>query len=571
MFTKLFHRYPFLSRYYPYILISLAVFLVYFQILNFDFSFFDDNQLIISNFSFLKNPANIIQAFKDDVFLAPVDAYYRPLLTLSFMFDSQLLNQTPSPFIFHLTNLAIHLITSLLLFRFFQKFHLSHSKSLFFSLVFAVHPALTQAVAWIPGRNDSLLTLFTIAAFSYFVDYISSLKKTNLFASLLFFAFALFTKETTLIFPLITAVYLLTCISKKIPVTRLVHYYFGILLTVIFWLVLRHFALSANPLKLDPNLLFSSFINNSPAILVYLGKAVIPANLSVLPILAGTSLLAGFLSFALLVVLVYSSFCEKTEGSQPSVYFSPRKKTSIILFGSLWFLLFLLPSLPRPTPQFAPEFLEHRLYLPIAGLFLIISEISLPLKLTKTHFVITGSAVILILATLNIFHTRSFRDPVTFWLSAVQSSYRSPLAHRNLGAMYYLSGKLEAAKSEFTIALSLNPREPMAHNNLGLIYASQDQLELAEAEYQKELEINPEYDDVHFNLGVLYFKKNQINQAIKFWERTININPYYLSAYRNLAIAYYQKGNPATATRYLQEFRQRGGIISSPFPKTPLQ
>jgi len=39
------------------------------------------------------------------------------------------------------------------------------------SLLFAVHPVSAQAVAWIPGGNDPLATIFIVSAFIFFINY----------------------------------------------------------------------------------------------------------------------------------------------------------------------------------------------------------------------------------------------------------------------------------------------------------------------------------------------------------------------------------------------------------------
>jgi len=64
--------------------------LLFGKTLFFDFSFFDDNVLILDNIGFLRNIGNIFKAFQMDVFhlVGHSAAYYRPILTISFMIDA---------------------------------------------------------------------------------------------------------------------------------------------------------------------------------------------------------------------------------------------------------------------------------------------------------------------------------------------------------------------------------------------------------------------------------------------------------------------------------------------------
>src|SRR3989344_9185121 len=60
---------------------------LYFKSLFFDYTYLDDNVLILNNLQFLQNPWNIFASFTQDVFHTSFNSasYYRPLLTISFM------------------------------------------------------------------------------------------------------------------------------------------------------------------------------------------------------------------------------------------------------------------------------------------------------------------------------------------------------------------------------------------------------------------------------------------------------------------------------------------------------
>lgn len=159
----------FLKGWRPYFWLLLLGFLIYYQTLHFNFVYFDDDILVISNQKFISQLSNIPQAFKDDVFLSFFDVYYRPLLTVSFIFDAQL--SGGAPWAYHLTNLLLHLISTLLLYLLLKKLGVIKDLAFFFAAVFAVHPVLSQAVGWIPGRNDPLLALFLLSSFIFFLYF----------------------------------------------------------------------------------------------------------------------------------------------------------------------------------------------------------------------------------------------------------------------------------------------------------------------------------------------------------------------------------------------------------------
>lgn len=537
------------SYWQPYFWIIISGFLIYCQTLFFKFTYLDDNVLILNNYHFLKNIGNIFKTFKMEVFhiLHASAAYYRPLLTISFILDAQLGKTTP--FIYHLTNLNFHLLASCLLFLFLIKFKYKPSLALFFSLIFTVHPVLSQAVAWIPGRNDSLATIFILASFIFFLDFLAQKRWLFLASHLLFFSLAILTKEMAIFLPLIIILYYLIIAKKRASFNAQASFILGWLAIFLIWFLLRQSALE-NPIKYTPLDVLKTLFSNSPALFLYLGKIVFPVNLSVLPILVDSNLIYGFLSLVLIIFFLFRS---------------KNKRFNFIIFGLVWFLIFLLPSFIRPNPKIVADFIEHRIYLPIIGFFIIILETDLikNLDFNKKSVKIIAIFILFILSLVNVIHCRSFKDRLTFWQNAVKTSPHHPLAHRNLGAMNYLNGNLDTAEKEYQKALRLNPKEEMAHNNLGLIYMDKGLLEKAEKEYKAELKVNPDYDVVHFNLGLLRAKENKMKQAVEWWQKTIKLNPEYFPAYINLAIYFYQQKDFKQASFYARKVIKKGGRLPS--------
>jgi hypothetical protein len=173
-----------LGGWYPFFWLVIVSYLLYFKTLAFRLTYFDDNLLIQNNYWFLKDSANIIRAFRESVFMSSDDTFYRPFLTLSLMLDAHLGGFSLA--IFHLTNICLHAISAILVFVLFEELSFGRKLSFLAAMVFAVHPALSQAVAWIPGRNDSLLALFVLAAFICFLRFVRTGGKGYIAAHALF-------------------------------------------------------------------------------------------------------------------------------------------------------------------------------------------------------------------------------------------------------------------------------------------------------------------------------------------------------------------------------------------------
>ena len=274
-----------LKTWRPYAVIIIIGFLLYAKTLSFDFVEYDDRRLIAENQSFLSDLSNLFKAFTQDVFNVSFHrsskSYYRPVLTASLMLDAHV--GGTNLFIYRITNLIIHILTCCVLFLFFGRMGFGKSVSLLFSVIFLVHPILTQAVAWIPGRNDSLLALFSIASIICLIKFTEGNCWLYYIIHLFFFALAIFTKETALGLIAICFLYYLINERLHLPLLSKISALTGWIAVILLWFTLRSIAVE-NPDITVSHIIKSIYIN-LPGLIQYLGKVLLPINLSVYPIM----------------------------------------------------------------------------------------------------------------------------------------------------------------------------------------------------------------------------------------------------------------------------------------------
>lgn len=509
---------------HPLFLIIGVGFLLYARSLSYEYTNFDDNTLIGDNQSYISDLSNITDAFKKTVFITGSDVFYRPMETIWFILNAQV--GGADLFFYHLTSLLLHILASYLVFILFRKLDHSVELSYFISLFFLVHPLFTQAVAWIPGVVDVLVTVFSILAFTFLLDFIDSQKRKYFVLHLLFFALALYTKEIAVGIGVVCLCYLhfirkevLVSYNKKVLLA-------GWLVVFAVWFIMRDAALQQQKQK-GVFEMIGSMVNNLPGIVQYAGKIILPFNQSVMPVMGDTTFLFGIISLLLIIT---------------ALYFSRDKRTGWLLFSAIWFVIFLLPTFIQTGSFRIHQAYEHRMYLPMIGFLFLAAETDWLKKFSteKLGSRIAAVAVLLYFFAIAFSHMKVFSDTKAFLDNAVNTSPGSSLAHRNMGIYYQDNNMLKEAEEEYRKSLALNPYEADLHNNLGVIYDSWGKKDIAEKEYLMEVNLNPNSQAFH-NLGVLCAGRNENEKAEEFFKRALAVSPNR-GTYEQLALLYKKTG-----------------------------
>lgn len=532
----------------PYWIVAIAAFLVYGYSIGFGFVFYDDKDLILDNAPILSNWANVGQAFLRSIWPSYISLshYYRPTELVSWIIDYHIGGS--EAWIYHLSNVTYHAIAAMFFYALLGALGTQGLWRLPLAVAYAIHPAMAATVAWIPGRNDALLAIFSFSTLIFTIRSLSHGKAADLVAFLVSLMLALFTKESAVVLPIL--IYLLTRAYPKTNRSfRLIA--FSIAALALYFVMRQAAAPGGNDPTFAPGpiALFASLISSTPAFFSFIGKAFLPIHTQVMPTFSWLDFSIGLASVVALVKLIAMN--------------SERNREKIV-FATAFFLLFLAPSLYHAPDVKLSQFLllEHRLAVPMAGALLLVPQLVSSERLLAHeglfHRATLGTLVGL--ALLAILSQSPYRDRMAFWNAAVRSNSLA-FSRVHLGDMYLYNNDGQTAKKWYDEALAINPKEYMVNNNLGVYSLSQNELDRAETYFKNELEAFPMNSRALLNLAVVANRKKRPEEAEQRYLRVLALYPDFIEAYRELTVLYIQMRKPEEAEKVVAILRRKGDSI----------
>ena len=517
------------------IVLLILPLIIYIRTIGFQIIGFDDNGIIDNADIWLKTLKGGGDVLKTLLSLGNFgNSFYRPIQFLTYEIDASI--SANSPWMFHVSNILVHLASVVTLYYFIQHFDISKKIAFVVSLLFSIHPLTAVAVGWVPSRGDTLIALFGMLAFISYDNYIKRDQRTFLFLHFVIFFITFMTKESTVFFPVFLCAYSILILKDTVSFKKYLPVFLGWAICIGIFFLLRK--LSFHESMPPDAFTIQNFIRNLPAIPSLFGKIIIPYNLSTLPLFDVASLLIGILT-----LIPIGIFCFR----------KALKKNYVYLWGLAWVIVFnIAPMFYRlSTADYFYNYLEHRDYLPMIGMFIVAGIYIKEHQLDEKKYFAYGVAVILVLFSVQSFiQSGYYKENFDFNNRAIECNPRNASALSGRGVNYFGQGKVDLALLDINASLGLW-ENAMSYFYRGIIYETQNKNNQAMDDYSKAMQCLNTLPSANAMAQVLSSRANQKYNR-RDYEGSLNDLDMAAQIDTTIPQVYYNRGNTHLAMRHYQ-------------------
>ena len=494
---------------------------------------------------------------------------YNPLPILTFALEKSLNGGEFSPTLTHAVNLLLHLLTVFFVMKLLWGMGIGRWGVLTGGLLFGIHPMRVESVAWASERKDVLFAMFFFWALVYYVKWLKQAETGE-------------SSKRTYWIMLVLA--LLSCLSKvqavALPLSMLaLDFWFRrpmnfklIWEKTPFWLLSLAFGL-ANLYTLGLQGSTNDTVTNFGMLdrlcigaytyCVYLYKLVVPYPMS--PLYPYPTQLPWTVYAAPLGIVLVGA----------GLVWAWMKGYRVWVFGLLFFtfnVMFVLQIFAAGQGFMADRFT----YVAYFGLFVIAAyylDIFSKREHSEKKIYAALGAVTLIFGLWTVWQSAIWKDGASLWTYVMEfqkgDKERSVLPYWNRGKYHLTKGDFEAALSDYTQAIAMDPGNPELSKDRGKTYfnmASSSQyknqqrplLEKAIQDYTAAManpKITPKSkSDALSSRGAAYGFAGMYEQCISDLTESLEIDRTNKTAYTNRAVAYLNTKQYEKALSDYQEY-----------------
>jgi len=497
--------------------------------------------------------------------ITDIGLYYRPLYMVWLRVNHAFFGL--EPLYWHLTAITLHLLVCLLLYFFVYRLTQSKWVAAVSMLLFGLHPAHVECVAWISGTTESLLASVLLGSLlCYWKHRDRAHKKPDswLAASLLLAFFGTLVKESAIIIPaLIFSYEWIFCrqdASRKVRLWASFRPAIPYALVSFGYLLMRALALKSLTPPATPVGRLHALLAWPEAIAFYTAHALFPFHMSVFYNLMMVSH-PGLQNFVLPVILMFTG---------AALLFYGSRRSRVFAFLAAWSAITLIPILNVTLWNNAENLHDRYLYLPSVAVCIALA--SLIARLKELHYDISALGALIVIVAGYSFVTvremRYWRDDYVLAQHGIEVSPGHPIAPQLMAGVLIGREKITEAIPYLVDALDAMPTNVATLCELGFCYAEINALPLAEECLGKAIALRGSEPRAHLVLGMVRLKQGRLQEAEAECRRGIDLQPVsrgVLVYHYYLGNVLYAKGDVQGALREYRAELQNDAAIDTAF------
>ena len=471
------------------------------------------------------------------------EEHYWPLTYTTFWLEHKIWGLEPAGY--HVVNVLLHLLNSLLLWRLLLR--LAVPGAWVVAAVFAAHPLHVESVAWVIERKDVLSGLFYLTAVLVWLRFLEQPRPWRYGLALLLFVAGLLSKSIVVTLPaalLIVQWWKTGRITGK-DLQRLAPFFLVALLITAGDL----YSYDSGRFNFDYSWTERVLIA-SRALWFYAGKLAWPTDLSVIYPRWNISLGDPWAWLYLATALVLAAV----------LWFTRHRIGRGPLAGALFFAVTLSPALGFVNYGYMQYSLVADRFQYMAGIGVMAVIIAAAVhgggRLSGGLRMGAMGLPIVLLALLGTTTWRQaglYRDNVTLFTHIISLNPEARNAHRILSLGLNKAGRPEEALSAATIAAERRPDDARSYSLLGAILVKLQRLDKAEENYRRALELDPGNREILKYLSTSYSKQKRYQEALDLYRKLSEVEPDNAKTHNNIGAILSYLGQSEAAVRSFKQ------------------
>lgn len=494
--------------------------------------------------------------------------FWHPVTWFSLFLDYEIYGLNAGGY--HVTNVILHILSTLFLFGLFHRMTNDLWKSAFVAAAFALHPLHVESVAWIAKRKDVLSGFFWVLTLCFYFYYTQKTVITRYLLVLFSFLLALMSKPMVVTLPAIMILFdfwplnrmasrkgnlLLWQLKEKAPF---------FVLSAVFTIITFFAQHNPHAESFPPGF---RIMRASVSFVTYLEKIFWPDHLAFYypfsnqlpawPVIFSVSLIVAV---SVTVIILF-------------------KRLPYLFVGWLWYAITIFPIIGILNAPAKP-ISDHYTYLPSIGITMMLAwgiPLLFPTENIRRKILFPAAIIfICIMAVLTWQQCRYWKNGLALFSHALMTTRDNAVAHSFLAveldkdgktneAMYHHNeairiipdyfeayykrgntyvklGQYQYAIDSYNAAIRLNPYYAASYNGRGTAYAETGQYQKAIENYSKAITLRNDYVDAFYNRGLTYVKLRRYELAFEDFNECIRIKSNHSDAYHNRGVIYLNNG-----------------------------